>query len=411
MIPKARVVATLAREVMGVVRRSPSLAEKLDSFCLVGGPKAGGLTDPRCFMVRLGWTGLPKPPHVGTVLRAIRARKGLTLLQIEQISGISQTVLSRIEKGKVRPTEESVLKITQALFNDGQIAPGDLKAVYTHLNPEVRSLRYFTETGTAGTFWIDLPPGITLDDIIHLHVSLFIERAIVRRGLKRRDVARQLGMRSETFESLLKRDLGPVPLETIQKLAAITKLPESFLYFGYHREMRFFLEIAIRGARGGTLSHPTPAAFQTKEVLRRFRSHCRTQGESDYLELIESASPSERDAAFYYLDRGHNTNLNRVFYTLKVPAPFSSIEEIRAIDLRARLIERKGRESMDAFMKRHGLGRKVFESTFPLGAAEHVLPRIPKLKSLARAADLPEPVALLWFWPHLAKKVEVLFRC
>ena len=48
-------------------------------------------------------------------LRWIRERRGLTLQQIEELTGIALNTISRYERGAISPTTETAQKIAQAL--------------------------------------------------------------------------------------------------------------------------------------------------------------------------------------------------------------------------------------------------------------------------------------------------------
>ena len=48
-------------------------------------------------------------------LRWIREKRGLTLQQIEELTGIALNTISRYERGVISPTAETALKIAQAL--------------------------------------------------------------------------------------------------------------------------------------------------------------------------------------------------------------------------------------------------------------------------------------------------------
>ena len=48
-------------------------------------------------------------------LRAIRERRGLTLQQVEDLTGVDGNTISRYERGVLNPTSKTVLKIAEAL--------------------------------------------------------------------------------------------------------------------------------------------------------------------------------------------------------------------------------------------------------------------------------------------------------
>jgi transcriptional regulator with XRE-family HTH domain len=52
--------------------------------------------------------------QLGPRLRGVRERKGATLAQVSQASGISVSTLSRLEAGRRRPTLELLLRLAQA---------------------------------------------------------------------------------------------------------------------------------------------------------------------------------------------------------------------------------------------------------------------------------------------------------
>lgn len=60
---------------------------------------------------------LPSVKHL--TLREIRHRRGLTQEQLESASGVSQAVISKLERGEsVAPTFETVVKLADALRVD-----------------------------------------------------------------------------------------------------------------------------------------------------------------------------------------------------------------------------------------------------------------------------------------------------
>lgn len=55
------------------------------------------------------------PPEIGRRLREIRLRKNMTLSEIEALSGVSKSMLSQIERGRVNPTFARVWHLTRSL--------------------------------------------------------------------------------------------------------------------------------------------------------------------------------------------------------------------------------------------------------------------------------------------------------
>lgn len=56
-----------------------------------------------------------KPPALGPRLHAIRKTRGLTLDELSERSGISKSMLSQIERGRVNPTFATLWHITRSL--------------------------------------------------------------------------------------------------------------------------------------------------------------------------------------------------------------------------------------------------------------------------------------------------------
>lgn len=55
------------------------------------------------------------PPEIGRRLREIRLKRNLTLSEVEAMSGVSKSMLSQIERGKVNPTFARVWYLTRSL--------------------------------------------------------------------------------------------------------------------------------------------------------------------------------------------------------------------------------------------------------------------------------------------------------
>lgn len=56
--------------------------------------------------------------QLGTRLRSVRKECGLTLKELERVSGFSATHISEIERGKTSPTIGALIRISQALGKD-----------------------------------------------------------------------------------------------------------------------------------------------------------------------------------------------------------------------------------------------------------------------------------------------------
>lgn len=56
-----------------------------------------------------------QPPKIGRRLYALRKSRGLTLEDVEAMSGISKSMLSQIERGKANPTFGTLWNLTQSL--------------------------------------------------------------------------------------------------------------------------------------------------------------------------------------------------------------------------------------------------------------------------------------------------------
>lgn len=75
-------------------------------LCLI----EGGRSKP----ARSGGRGAPPPP-IGGRLREVRQVRNLTLGEVEALCGISKSMLSQIERGKVNPTFATLWHITRSL--------------------------------------------------------------------------------------------------------------------------------------------------------------------------------------------------------------------------------------------------------------------------------------------------------
>ncbi|MFP4563469.1 MAG: helix-turn-helix domain-containing protein [Spirochaetia bacterium] len=65
--------------------------------------------------------------QIGRKLRGIRERKGLTLRNLAEMTSLSESLLSQIERGKVSPSLDSLMGITGALEIDPEYLFRDLK--------------------------------------------------------------------------------------------------------------------------------------------------------------------------------------------------------------------------------------------------------------------------------------------
>lgn len=56
-----------------------------------------------------------KQVELGRELAAMRTRRSMTQKQLEEISGVNQAEISRIETGRANPTEETLIRLATAL--------------------------------------------------------------------------------------------------------------------------------------------------------------------------------------------------------------------------------------------------------------------------------------------------------
>jgi len=78
------------------------------------------------------------PPPIGSKLRQLRKHKGLTLGDVEQVSGISKSMLSQIERGRVNPTYATLWNLTRSL----EIGIGELLDEVSATGDSVRKFEH-----------------------------------------------------------------------------------------------------------------------------------------------------------------------------------------------------------------------------------------------------------------------------
>jgi len=79
-----------------------------------------------------------RPPPIGQRLREIRLRQNMTLSEVEARSGVSKSMLSQIERGKVNPTFARVWHLTRSLG----VGVGELLGEVSSHFEEVRQLQH-----------------------------------------------------------------------------------------------------------------------------------------------------------------------------------------------------------------------------------------------------------------------------
>jgi transcriptional regulator with XRE-family HTH domain len=79
-----------------------------------------------------------RPPPIGQRLREIRQRQHLTLSEVEARSGVSKSMLSQIERGKVNPTFARVWHLTRSLG----VGVGELLGEVSSHFEKVRQLQH-----------------------------------------------------------------------------------------------------------------------------------------------------------------------------------------------------------------------------------------------------------------------------
>src|SRR5262245_60780131 len=96
--------------------RSASTARPRNKAAVHRNPKLCLLTDDRASAAggRVRGRGL-LPPPIGGRLREVRLRRNLTLGDVGRLCGISKSMLSQIERGKVNPTFATLWHLTRSL--------------------------------------------------------------------------------------------------------------------------------------------------------------------------------------------------------------------------------------------------------------------------------------------------------
>jgi transcriptional regulator with XRE-family HTH domain len=79
-----------------------------------------------------------RPPQIGQRLREIRLRQNMTLSEVESRSGVSKSMLSQIERGKVNPTFARVWHLTRSLG----VSVGELLGEVSSHFEEVRQVQH-----------------------------------------------------------------------------------------------------------------------------------------------------------------------------------------------------------------------------------------------------------------------------
>ena len=102
-------------------------------ICLLH-PEHVGPADARRSGGRAGQT----PPQIGQRLREIRLRQNMTLSEVEARSGVSKSMLSQIERGKVNPTFARVWHLTRSLG----VGVGELLGEVSSHFEEVRQFQH-----------------------------------------------------------------------------------------------------------------------------------------------------------------------------------------------------------------------------------------------------------------------------
>jgi transcriptional regulator with XRE-family HTH domain len=112
------------------------------------------MKDPeRAFMESIGRAGAEEESeaaHVGERVRAVREKKGLSLQDISQRTGIPADTLADIEENRILPPLGSVIKLAKALeMKMGYFISGEEKKPYTIVRGHDRQVvsRYDSEKG------------------------------------------------------------------------------------------------------------------------------------------------------------------------------------------------------------------------------------------------------------------------
>ncbi|PCJ32879.1 MAG: DNA-binding protein [Alphaproteobacteria bacterium] len=89
------------------------------------------------------------PPDIGRKIKQLRSEKNLTLAQLAQMSGVSKSMLSQIERGRTNPTLAILWTLTQSLEIDisdllnnesaSAARPSKITHVKAHQTPEIQS--------------------------------------------------------------------------------------------------------------------------------------------------------------------------------------------------------------------------------------------------------------------------------
>lgn len=121
--------------------------------------------------------------ELGRRIRKLRVERRMTLKQVEQVSGLSATHLSEIERGHTSPTIGALVRIARALRKDASFfIEAEERNDVAHLTPD-RTRR------------IAAPPGVTADAITEGVPGslLYAYRVTLERGAELTLAARELG--------------------------------------------------------------------------------------------------------------------------------------------------------------------------------------------------------------------------
>lgn len=155
----------------------------------------------------------PHTPEIGPVLQKHRKSRGLTLEQLAQLSGVSKSMLSQVERGQANPTFAVLWSLIRALridFDDlinahSEVTEQDsVEVVSVPRTPVMRSadgmarlsiLNPFNLSGSIEWYALEIDAGGVLDSAPHAkgtfeHFTAFTDGLEVRSGTTIKPVAK-----------------------------------------------------------------------------------------------------------------------------------------------------------------------------------------------------------------------------
>lgn len=336
----------------------------------------------------------PMTRAIGDQLIAQREQLGMSRKQFAKMIGVTTITLQEIEQGSSSPI---------TLTNLYQTAPQleryvEPQALYLRYAPDIRRAPFFD--WKTKSYLLELPAGMTLEDLMTTSPAVFLWRRAAERGLTTTQLATAAGLSPDDLVNIFFAHTHNIPVNTSSQLAGPLAYPASLVHLVLRKEITDFWP--IHDAKSGAVLSLPDHRYDVEKRVASFKPGS-SAGERRIVELTRCGSRGVKQVVWKYMRLDPQTNEPY----LELPSGYTT-ENVRRLDLDAHIDQ--GRSLLDPQPTRQeyleravGHQHRIY---YELKNGKR-FPEVSFLEKLANGLGVPVELIIARYWPRSAGPLTI----